>query len=275
MIWVDGRIVPDQALTVSVLDRTFEHGLGLFETMRTWRGRAPLLDRHLARLTASARELGLPLEPSALPDPAAVAGLLEANAVEGDAVLRLTLTGGLSETTGSVLWMRSAPLPPPMASGGAVVDFGSWPVDRDDPLLRHKSLNYWRRRFAHQQARALGFDEVLSTSDGPCFWEGSRTNLFLIIENLLFTPALTGPIVPGIMRGLVLELARSFRLKVREVGELDLSYLEEAHEVFLTNSVRGLIPVSRLRDMTWDVPGPLTHGLAGAVSQWLNQGETR
>ena len=55
MIWVGGRIVPDDALTVSVLDRTFEHGLGLFETLRTWGGRAVLLDRHLARLALGRR----------------------------------------------------------------------------------------------------------------------------------------------------------------------------------------------------------------------------
>jgi branched-subunit amino acid aminotransferase/4-amino-4-deoxychorismate lyase len=122
----------------------------------------------------------------------------------------------------------------------------------------------------------MGFDEVLSTSDGPCFWEGSRTNLFLISDDSLITPALSGPIVPGIMRGLVLELARLLRVHIREVRELDLRTLEEAHEVFLTNSVRGLIPVSRLGDMTWDVvPGRLTYGLADYVSQWLNQGETR
>ena len=54
MIWVGGRIVPDDALTVSVRDRTFEHGLGLFETLRTWGGRATLLDRHKSRMLRSA-----------------------------------------------------------------------------------------------------------------------------------------------------------------------------------------------------------------------------
>ncbi len=78
MIWVAGRIVPDDELKVSVLDRTFEHGLGLFETLRTWNGRAVLLGRHLARLSRSAEELGLPLDPAALPDAGAVADLLRA-----------------------------------------------------------------------------------------------------------------------------------------------------------------------------------------------------
>lgn len=275
MIWVDGRIVPDQSLTVSVLDRTFEHGLGLFETSRTWQGRARLLERHLARLGKSANELGLPLETSALPDHAAVARLLEANGQGGDAALRLTLTGGVSDAAGSTLWMRSAPLPPPMITGpGAIVDFGSWWVDPHDPLLRHKTLNYWRRRSAYQDARDRGFDEILSVSAGPNLWEGSRTNVFLVVGNELVTPSLDGPIVPGIMRELVLKLAGSGSLKTREVTNLEPNDLQAASEVFLTNSVRGMIPVARIGDLAWDVPGPRTIRLKTLLSQWLNEGGT-
>ncbi|AGA30404.1 aminotransferase class IV [Singulisphaera acidiphila] len=276
MIWVDGRIVPDQALTISVLDRTFEHGLGLFETLRTWQGGTPLLDRHLARLRKSAKALGLPLETSALPDLAAVTQLLEANGHVGDAALRLTLTGGVSDAAGATLWMRSAPLPPSMITGpGAVVDFGSWWVDPNDPLLRHKTLNYWRRRSAYQDARERGFDEILSVSAGLNLWEGSRTNLFFVAGNELVTPALDGPIVPGIMRELVLELAPSSALEIREVTNLEPNDLQDASEVFLTNSVRGVIPVARLGDLSWDVPGgPRTVRLKSLLSEWLNEGGT-
>lgn len=275
MIWVDGRIVPEQELSISVLDRTFEHGLGLIETTRTWSGRAPLLDRHLARLRNSARELGLPLDASQLPDAGGVAELLRADGLDGDVALRLTLTGGLSESAGSVLWMRAAALPPPMvqAGAGAVVDYGPWRVERDDALLRHKTLNYWRRRNAYQQARASGFDEVVSLSDGPVFWEGSRTNLFLVAEATLITPALSGPIVPGIMRGLVIELARANRIVVREVPALELWAIEEAEEIFLTNSVRGIIPVSRLGTMEWDGPGAVTATFQRSVTAILRKGE--
>ena len=111
MIWVRGQIVPDDALTISVLDRTFEHGLGLFETLRTWNGYATLLPRHLDRLTRSAATLGLPLDLSALPDARDIQDLLQADGGTGDAVVRITLSGGLSPTHGSTLWMRSFPLP--------------------------------------------------------------------------------------------------------------------------------------------------------------------
>ena len=85
MIWVGGRVVPDDALAVSVLDRTFEHGLGPvrdvpdLERSRDPPGPPSEPPRQLGR------ELGLPLDPAALPDAEAVADLLRANGVEGDA----------------------------------------------------------------------------------------------------------------------------------------------------------------------------------------------
>lgn len=278
MIWVNGRIVLDQSLTISVLDRTFEHGLGLFETLRTWQGRARLLDRHLERLKHSADALGLPLDTTTLPDSVAVTRLLEASGHEGDVALRLTLTGGVSEAADTTLWMRSTPLPPPLITGpGAVLDYGTWRVDPTDALLRHKTLNYWRRRLAYQEARARGVDEVLSQSAGGSqLWEGSRTNLFLVVGDDLVTPALDGPIVPGIMRKLVLELAESLSLRTRETVGLEPEDLQDAHEVFLTNSVRGVIPVARVGDRTWDVPGPQTVRLKTLLAAWLNEeGTTR
>src|SRR5271167_3267584 len=120
MIWVRGGFLPDLALRVSALDRVFEHGLGLFETFRTWNGHPTLLDRHLERIERSAGELGLALDPRQLPDAQAVRELIAAHesslGMGQDGRLRLTLSGGLSTTppSGSVLWMTVAPLPPPL-----------------------------------------------------------------------------------------------------------------------------------------------------------------
>ncbi|HEU5117584.1 MAG TPA: aminotransferase class IV, partial [Isosphaeraceae bacterium] len=140
MIWTRDGIVVDQALSVSVLDRTFEHGLGLFETMRTWNGRAPLLRRHLQRLQNSAQELDLPLDPASLPDQEAIQALLKASRIEGDARLRLVASGGTPDGQPCIVFLRA------------------WPVDRwewtnlrigyaqwqfNPPLERHKTLNYW------------------------------------------------------------------------------------------------------------------------------------
>lgn len=79
MIWANGAMLPDDALHVSVLDRTFEHGIGLFETFRTWNDKPTLMSHHLDRMQRSARELGLTVDPAQLPDAQAVIDLIEAN----------------------------------------------------------------------------------------------------------------------------------------------------------------------------------------------------
>ena len=166
MIWVQGQIVPDDALRISVLAQTFEHGLGLFETFRTWNGHAMLLDRHIERLIGSARQLGLPLESNQIPDAPAVFQLIEADraamTLRQDVRLRLTLSGGLatSPISRSVLWMTAGPLPPPIREPGVVIT-QCIEVAADDPLARHKTLNYWRKRIAHAQAVEDGADEVI------------------------------------------------------------------------------------------------------------------
>ncbi|MBX6312783.1 MAG: aminotransferase class IV [Isosphaeraceae bacterium] len=270
MIWVAGEIVPDKALGISVLDRTFEHGLGLFETLRTWNGHPTLLDRHLARLKRSAAELRLPLDPAALPDADAVAALVRASGIEGDAMLRITMSGGLSETAGAVVWMRAAPLPPPLREGVVRVE-GYWPVLADDLLARHKALNYWNRRLAYEQARAEGFDEMLSISPDRKVWEGSRTNLFVVFGPLLSTPRADGPLVPGVMRSVVLEWAKRLGLEVGE-GELGPDGLRMAHEAFLTNAVRGIIPIAHLVGHRLPAPGPWTKRLWEDILPWLASG---
>lgn len=272
MIWVAGRIVPDEALSISALDRTFEHGLGLFETLRTWNGHATLLPRHLARMTRSAQELGLPLDPSALPDATAVAALLRANRFEGDAAVRITGSGGPSESGGSVIWMRAVPLPPPIRADGAVVE-SFWEVSYNDPLARHKTLNYWGRRLAYETAQSNGDDETLSRTRDGCIWEGSRTNLFVVLGNIVTTPRPDGPLLPGIMRGLVLERARQIGFEVGE-GEYHRGSLTMAHEVFLTNSVRGILPVRRIWSRRLPSPGPVTQRLWDDIRPWLEAGGT-
>jgi branched-subunit amino acid aminotransferase/4-amino-4-deoxychorismate lyase len=278
VIWVAGRIVRDDELSISVLDRTFEHGLGLFETMRTWHGKAPLLGRHLERMCRSALTLGLPLDPGALPDDDAVEALLHANGPGNDAVLRITMSGGRSAQSGAVIWMRAHPLPPPTRHEGAVVTVGDWTVARDNRFARHKVLNYWDRRRVHESARELGFDESISSAPDGTLWEGSRTNLFLIHGDGLTTPAKSGPIVPGIMRELILQNACELPLTVREYDSVTAEMLYDADEVFLTNSVRGVVPVASAHYVgawpaaprRWPAPGPWTQRLALLAADRLN-----
>jgi len=277
MIWTEGETREDDALSIPIVDRSFEHGLGLFETSRTWSGRPTLLDRHRARMLRSARELGLDLDPETLPDAEAVARLIRAEGSDGDRVLRITATGGIGAGR-STVWMRSAPLPAPPADPGATVRVGGWEVVASDPMTRHKALNYWSRRLAFERARAEGCDETLSESGG-LIWEGSRTSLFLVVDGELVTPSARGPIVPGVMRALVLEVASERSIPTREVEGIAIAAFQAADEVFLTNAVRGLVPVARARGLDpakspcWPAPGPVTRDLGASIFDRLRRGD--
>jgi len=278
MIWCDGQIIRSDGLRISVTDRTFEHGLGLFETFRTWNGHPTLLDRHLERVQHSARELDLPLEPPQLPDARAVFDVIKANDAhldpDQDVRLRLTLSGGLAITpaSGSVLWMTVGSLPPVFHQRGAVIT-QFIEVAADDPLARHKTLNYWRKRVAHSQALESGSDEVLCLSRERLILEATRSNVFLVQGRRLCTPSLDGPLLPGVMRRVVLDRAGRLGLEVEE-GPLPLERIGTAGEAFLTSSVRGMLPIARLMNAELPTPGPVTRQLWNDILPWLESGGT-
>jgi len=276
MLWARGELVADGALSISALDRTFEHGLGLFETFRTWNGHATLLERHIERLRRSARELGLPLDAAQLPGAPDVVDLMTASgdviSPGQDARLRITLSGGLPSTppSGSLLWMSAGPLPLERLKPGAVIST-SFAVARDDPLARHKTLNYWRRRLAHAEAVAAGCDDALCLTTNGLICEASRSNIFLVEGRRLCTPSLDGPVLPGVMRRLVLDWAGQAGLEVEETS-LPVERIGSADEAFLTNSVRGVVPIATLMGVELPAPGAATRCLWNEILPWLESG---
>jgi branched-chain amino acid aminotransferase len=275
LIWCRGEIVPDDVLRVSVLDRTFEHGLGLFETFRTWNGHPTLLSLHVERMERSARELCLAVDPTQLPDTAAVLYLIEANHASltpgKDARLRLTLSGGCATTVASrsTLWMTAGPLPPTRESGVIITEISQ--VPDDDCLARHKTLNYWRMRIAHANGVANRSDDAICLTPGGFICETCRANIFLIEAGRVYTPGLGGPLLPGIMRAVVLARARHLGLEAVECL-LPLDRIRTADEAFLTSSLRGMLPITRLLDRELPSPGPVTRQLWRDVSNWLEAG---
>src|SRR5205823_12510642 len=131
---------------------------------------------------------------------------------------------------------------------------------RDNPLARHKTLNYWGQRLAFERARSLGADEALLATPDARIWEGTRTNLFLVRGRSLVTPGTVGPVLPGVMRALVLERAPDAGLATSE-EDVTIDDLDAADEVFLTNAVRGVVPVGRAEGRDREAPGPVTDRL--------------
>lgn len=266
--WSGGAIHDGGTPLIGPDDQALEYGVGLFETLRTWGGRPVLLDRHLQRLRKSAQALRLSVNPDALPDAEAVGRLLQESHASTDSVVRITLTGGTNGRTPGRVWMQTRSLPPPVRKHGAIVVLGGFGLDWHDPLARHKTLNYWSKRLASDRALTIGADDaLLGTPDGR-IWESTRANLFLVVGGVLTTPGLEGPVLPGIQRTLVIDLARLAGWKVLE-RDLYLGDVDRADEVFLTNSVRGIVPVGFTPGGPIPAPGPVTRLLQREYSHWV------
>ena len=258
-VWVDGRV--RSGGTVSVRDEGLLLGLGVFETVKMVSGRAFLLEEHCERMASSAAFLGLP---SLAWEPAdAVAELAgpAADALEtGEFGMRITWTRGAPGRGPSLVVI---PRSLPGTEEPVRLMISPWPKQADDPFESHKTVARTRNALARDAALAQGcFDALQVTVDGDVS-EGTVCNVFIVTTGgTLATPALDRGCLPGTTRAVILADARTLGLEVTE-GRLALADLDAASEVFTTNSLDGILPVSSVDGCgSWPAPGPLTTRLA-------------
>lgn len=264
LIYWKGGIVPEAEATVPANDHGFLYGVGLFETFRTYGGRPFLLEEHMSRLKAGCRLLRiLPgedhlagAEPpfSALRE--TVQRLLSANDLT-DAIFRYTLSageaaGGLPREAytrpGEMIHVR--PLHPPLPQIGHRIHILHTHRTEPEAWPRPKSLHYANSLAGHwellDRAHLPGDEGLMLTADRRLA-EGVVSNIFLVTEGSLRTPALSAGILGGVTRRAVLDLAPAAGLKARE-EDLRLPDLTGSDAIFTTNSTRGISPVHEVLD---------------------------
>jgi len=252
-----------------VRDRGLCYGDGLFETVAVADGQPLYWERHRHRLAEGCARLGLPVPGKVLD--AEAAGLC---AGRERAVLRVTLTRG-EGGRGYEPPRPAAPtrvlslLPWPQRPGhwrsqGVRVVLCRQRLAQNPTLAGLKHLNRLEQVLARAEWDDEDIAEGLMLDPSGRLVEGTMSNLFLVRDGCLRTPELSCCGVAGIIRSVILELADTLNIP-RQVNRLELSDLAAADEVFLTNSVIGLWPVSRIDGRALAV-GPLTRRLASALS---------
>lgn len=254
LAWIDGRVLPAAEAVVSVSDRSFLYGDGLFESIPWDSGRLFRWREHWDRLTSGARFLGIRI----LWDDAQIrAGIRAITALleTPQATVRLHLSRGVgprgysprgADAPRLIVTVHPAPAIPP----------GGWPpitlktcrtfaVATGDPLATYKSANKLLNVLARAEAEAQGFDEALLVNTDGVVTESSSGNVFWWEEGSLHTPPLTAGVLPGVTRGAVLDSARELGWTVTETAALP-SRLTSSSGIFLTYSTRGLVPVRAL-----------------------------
>ena len=255
-VWLNGELVRGDRAVLSVWDRGARDGGAIFETLRVYDGKPFAWDQHIERLVISAAELGFPVPPAPSKLREALDQVLAAERMS-DAVVRITVTRGVpggrpvragawveAEPLGSRLWAgaRRRDL---AEAGGASVVLARLPF-APGWLGRHKTTSRIAFDLAREEARAAGADEALMVSPTGHVLEGAASNVFVVrSDEVVLTPPLESDVLPGVTRACVMMLCRVLGLEVRS-APLPLEALRLADEVFLTNSVQEVLPVSDL-----------------------------
>jgi branched-chain amino acid aminotransferase len=271
-IWMNGRIVAPADARVSIFDHGLLYGDGVFEGIRYYDGRAFRLDAHLARLERSAAAIDLPLEHTRTSLEDAVATVI-AHAGSADGYLRLIVTRGEGDLG---LDPRSCRAPTTVvaaaplrvfegAHAGVVATVASTrqaPADVVDPRI--KSLNYLNRLLARLEAVRAGADEAFMLNARGHVAEGTTDNVFVVRDEMLFTPPASDGALEGITRSAVLDLARDLGIPCEQasLGSYDL---RAADEVFLAGTAAELVAVRTIDGHSLpSCPGPVFLRIAAA-----------
>jgi branched-chain amino acid aminotransferase len=250
--------------TVAADDGGFLYGQGLFETMRAVNGEVFRIDDHFDRLFASCEKLGIKFSFDREYMREAVRRAIVANDLT-DARVRLTVTGGAmsaEDIRGTLLVsaVEFKPYPPEFYEKGMTVSLCDYRQNSMDPLCGHKTTNFFARLIALQEALKKKTTESLWFTTENKLAEGCVSNVFIVKDGTLLTPRLDTPVLPGIARKTVLEIAAKEGI-VFEEKDLFINDLLEADEVFVTNSIMTVMPVATVEAK------PIGDGKSGAVTK--------
>jgi len=282
---IDGELREVAAAEVSAFDRGFLYGDSVFEVLRTYAGRPHRLEEHLQRLERGCRALGIE-PPSSVSQLRARAHAAVAAAGGFEQVLRIVVTRGVA-----------APGPRPVAVRSSVLIYATEFAEPEAELYERglrlatvhdlralpagpapgvKSGNFLGSILAMQRAGAQGGDEAIVLGPGGEVLEGASSNVFVRLGEQLWTPPRALGILPGITASEVEELAGQLGVPCGErlLWPCDLY---GASEIFVTSSVRGLVPAVEVdgRALGAGRPGPLYRRLREAYLRAVGSQHTR
>ncbi|GIW73242.1 MAG: branched chain amino acid aminotransferase [Planctomycetota bacterium] len=268
---------PEEA-RISVFDHGFLFGDSVYEVIRTYGGFPYEVEPHLARLFQSAARIALEIGRSAADLAAEIEDAVRAAALPGEAYIRLIVTRGVGALSidpascahpSTVLIVKPLePWPARYYDEGIAVRVVS--VVRNEPGSVDPAIktgNYLNSVLALIEARRAGADEAVMLNAHGQLTESTTSNVFLVKDGEVITPALSSGILSGITRAAVLRLCREQGIPRRETV-LTAGALYAADEAFLTSTTRGIMPIAKVdgHPIGAGRPGPLTCRLRAAFA---------
>ena len=269
MIYLNGKFLPIEQATISVLDRGFIFGDGVYEVIPVYSRRPFRLDEHLSRLQYSLDGIRLQNPHTEKQWISLIERIIELND-DDDQYLYLHITRGVAKRDHAfpreampTVFIMSNPLPTPPAK--LLVSGISAITARDNRWERCdiKAISLLPNILLRQLAVDAQSMETIMLRDG-LLTEGAASNIFIVKDDVLLTPPKDHRILPGITYDVVLELAEMHGIPhvAREISELEL---RTAQEIMLTSSTKEILPITQLDGQ------PVNHGTPGPIFQQLDR----
>jgi branched-chain amino acid aminotransferase len=262
---INRQDVDPSAASVSIFDHGFLFGDSIYEVIRTVKGKPLAWTEHLARLRNSARRLSLELPWTDDELTVELETTLRAARWSGETYVRLIVTRGVGEidlmpttckTPILILIAKPIPEPPPdFHEKGftlCVTNVRRNSRQAMDPGI--KSGNYLNNVLAMIEARSKGADDAVMLNEHGYLTECTTSNIFLIKDGVVFTPGLESGILPGITRDILISTLEKAGLSVEET-DLTITDLASADEIFMTGSIKGVVPVREIVGLVEWSPG--------------------
>ena len=255
IVYINGLFWTIDKANISVLDRGFTYGDGLFETMRVYSGKIFRLEHHLDRLFQSARSIFIELPITKNEIQSAIYAAIKLNGLS-DSIVRLTVTRG--ELGSGVNVDYSSPptiviLVKPVKAiskktykeGIGIKLYKKSAIRTQGISNKIKSCNYLPNIILRENALKENFFEAVLLDHNHNVTEGTISNIFIIKNNQLKTPILNEFVLSGIIRQAILDLCLENNIPFKE-DRITERELYEADELFLTNSGIEILPVRNI-----------------------------
>ena len=282
IVYVNGSFVPRAEARVSVEDRGFVFGDGVYEVLRIINGRMFAATFHNDRLKRSLDGVRISLSAADSPERFLEIGkqlLKENGLLQGEATLYVQVTRGATT--------RAHNFPPPAVPPTVYISVARFTpyaelAESGAPAITHpdirwgrcdlKTLNLLPNVLASQVAKERGAFEAMLIRDGVVT-EGTKTNFFGVVDGTLRTHPSDNHILPGITRSVLHDLARTVSIDVDETP-IRVSELPRLSELFLTGTTTDVMPVVKLDDkpVGKGKPGELTRKLQRVLAESLASG---
>ena len=253
-IIINGKKILSDTLCISAYDRGLTLGHGFFETILSNKKSVPLIFYHWSRLLASADLLGINLPINLDELKSMIKDLLITNQLfDAKAAIRLTITDGISErgllSNGQqkptvILTASRLPETQVKSMTATIVT-----TRRNEGSLssKIKSISYLDNILAKKEAVSKGFDEAILLNSKLHVAEGSISNVFMVKDNIIYTPPIDDGALPGVIRYMIINKLPLDGIEVKE-QHISIDMLSNADEIFISNALMGVKPINRLDD---------------------------